>query len=70
MLHVLARLKRTAKVQSVLCETFFEISWHNVTFYNPPINFCGLSLDKTDHVIQNRTMVTRGYLPTDLISVI
>ena len=25
--------------------------------YNPPNNFFGLSLDKTDHMIQNRTMV-------------
>ena len=30
-------------------------------FYKPPINFCGLSLDKTDHVIQNWTVVIRGY---------
>ena len=27
---------------------------------NPPINFCGPSSDKTDHVIQNRTLVIRG----------
>ena len=36
--------------------------------YNPPINFCGLSLDKTDQVTQNRTMVIRRYPPSDLIS--
>ena len=36
--------------------------------YDPPINFCGLSLDKTDHVIQNLTMVIRGYPPSDFIS--
>ena len=33
-------------------------------------NFFGLSLDKTDHVIQNRTMFIRRYLPSDLISVV
>ena len=38
--------------------------------YNPPNNFCGLSLDKSDHVIENRTMVIRGYPPSDLISVV
>ena len=38
--------------------------------YNPPNNFCGLSLDKTNHVMQNRTMVIRGYPPSDLISVV
>ena len=36
--------------------------------YNPPNNFCGLSLDKTDHVIQNRTMVIRRYPSSDFIS--
>ena len=25
--------------------------------YNPLNNFCGLSLDKTDHVVQYRTMI-------------
>ena len=30
--------------------------------YDPLINICGLLLDKADHVIQNRTMVIRGYL--------
>ena len=30
-------------------------------------NFQGLSLDKTDHMIQNRMMVIRGYLPSDFI---
>ena len=39
-------------------------------YYNPPNNFCGLSLDKTDHVVQNRTMVIRRYPPSDLISVV
>ena len=40
------------------------------TNYKPPNNFCGLSLDKTDHVVQNRTMVVRGYPPSDLILVV
>lgn len=30
-----------------------------IPFYNPPINFCGVSLAKTDHEIQNRTIVIR-----------
>ena len=38
--------------------------------YNPPNNFLGQSLDKADHAIQNRTMVIRRYLPSDLISVV
>ena len=38
--------------------------------YNPLNSFCGLSLDKTDHVIQNHTMVIGGYPPSDLISVV
>ena len=37
---------------------------------NPPNHFCGLSLDKCDHVIQNRPMDIRGYQPSDLISVV
>ena len=37
--------------------------------YNPANNFFGLSLDKSDHVIQNRTMVVRRYLPSDLIHI-
>ena len=37
---------------------------------NPPNNFFGLSLDKTDHMIQNGTMVIRRYPPFNLISVI
>ena len=36
--------------------------------YNTMINFHGLSLDKTDHVIQNQTIVIRGYPQSDLIS--
>ena len=31
------------------------------TFYSPASNFCGFSLDNTDHVIQNRTRVVRRY---------
>ena len=37
--------------------------------YNPPNNVCGLSLDKTDHVIQNQTVVITRYLAPDLISI-
>ena len=37
---------------------------------NPSNNFCGLSFDKTDDVIQNQTMVIRRYPPSDLISVV
>ena len=37
---------------------------------NPPNNFCRLSFDKTDHTIQNSTMVIRRYPPSNLISVI
>ena len=43
-------------------------SYENILFYNPPNNFWELSLDKTDHVIQNRTMDIRGYPPSNLIS--
>ena len=32
-----------------------------ILLYNPPNNFVGLSLDKTDQVIQNRAMVIRRY---------
>ena len=41
-----------------------------IYIYNLLNNFCGFSLDKTDHVVQNRTMVIRRYTPSDLISVI
>ena len=34
-----------------------------IYIYNPLNNFCGLSLDKTDHVVQNRTMDIRRYTP-------
>ena len=37
--------------------------------YSPPNNFFWLSLDKTDHVIQNLTLDIRRYPPSDLISV-
>ena len=39
-------------------------------FYNLLNNFCGLSLDKTDHVMQNLMMVISQYLLFDLISVV
>ena len=39
-----------------------------IYIYNPPNNFCQLSLDKIGYVIQNRAMVIRRYPPSDLIS--
>ena len=45
-----------------------ELANYNNACYNPTNNFFGLSLDKTDHVVQNRTMVFRCYSPSDLIS--
>lgn len=36
--------------------------------YITAINFCELSLDKSDHVMQNRTMVIGGYPLSDLIA--
>ena len=47
------------------CSEFGEET--TIIFCKSPNNFCGLSLDKTDDVIQNRTMVTRRYPPSDLI---
>ena len=44
------------------------LSWSPICIYNPPNNFCGLSLDKIDPAIQNRTIVIRGHSPSDLIS--
>ena len=41
----------------------------HISIYNPSNNFFGLSLDKTDHMIQNWIMVTRRYLPSNLISI-
>ena len=38
--------------------------------YNPPINFRARSLDKTHHVVQNRTTGISQYTPSDLISVV
>ena len=42
----------------------------NMFTCNSPNNFYGLSLDKTDHVVQNRTIVIRRYPQSDLISVV
>ena len=42
----------------------------NIRIYNPTKNFLGLSLDKTDHVIQNPTMVIRRFSPSDLMYVV
>ena len=41
----------------------------SIYIHNPPNNFCGLPLDKTDHVVQNRTMVIRRYPSSDFISI-
>ena len=41
---------------------------NNKYSYNPPNNFCGLSLDKIDHVIENRRTGIRGYPSSDFIS--
>ena len=38
--------------------------------YNPPINFRARELDKTSHVVQNRTTGISQYTPSDLISVV
>ena len=57
--------KRT-KFGQDLFNIIFKVSIYT---YNPPNNLLGLSWDKTDHVIQNRTMVIRRYPPLDLISV-
>ena len=43
--------------KSVACT--FDIEKEHLNTYNPPNNFCGLSLDKTDHVIYKSTMVIR-----------
>ena len=51
------------KIQTILLLTVIQ-------YYNPPNNFCKLSLDKIDHMIRNQMMVIRGYLPSDLISVV
>ena len=58
-------------IPNVTLVLFLGVSLNlDITNYNPPTNFCQLSLDKTDHVIQNRTMVIRGHPPSDLISVV
>ena len=42
-------------------EAFTRGRYGYICIYNPPNNFFGLSLDKTDHVKQNRTMVIRRF---------
>ena len=53
---------------------FFEVrtifTCQDISHYDSPITFCGISLGKTDHVTQDRTMVIRGYPLSDLMSVI
>ena len=41
-----------------------------VIFITHGIIFMGLSLDKTDHVIQNGPTAIKRYPPSDLISVV
>lgn len=67
----LKELKKRNEKQSILAPVFQRshstIPWINhflsdyqgILSYNPPNNFFGLSLDKTDHVIQNRPIVAR-----------
>ena len=63
--------KKRTKFGQDLFNIIFNVSIHT---YNPPNNLLGLSWDKTDHLIQNRTMVMvaviRRYAPPDLISVV
>mgnify|MGYP007058294534 CR=1 FL=1 len=49
---------------------FMHIYIFIVIFITHRIIFLGLSLDKTDHVIQNGPMVVKRYPPSDLISVV
>ena len=49
---------------SLVMFLFWKFSLNlDIMNYNPPTNFCQLSLDKTDHVIQ-----IRRYVSSDLIS--
>ena len=68
---------RPREISEALCEgellntgTEWNGTERNIPDYNPPNNFCGLSLDKTGHVMRNWTMYIRGYPPSDLISVV
>ena len=53
--------KKRTKFGQDLFNIIFNVSIYT---YNPPNNLLGLSWDKTDHVIQNRTMVIRRYNPS------
>ena len=55
-------------ISNIYISAYFFLTELDVVRYNSQNNFFGLSLDKTDHVIQHRTMVTRPYPPSDLIS--
>ncbi len=50
---------------NVICHPYIT----DILRYNPPSNFCARSLDKTHHVVQNRTTDISEYTPSDLISV-
>ena len=50
---------KRSSLRQLLGTVRITIKWW--LMYNPPNNFFGFSMDKTDHVIQNRTMVIRSY---------
>ena len=55
-------------VRQAFCCIFFTWSAkrrRDIFIYNLPINFCGLTLDKTDHEIKNWPMVIRRYPPSN-----
>ena len=53
----------------VLSLSHWFVSFSRITFISFPICWV-ISVWETDHVMQNRTMVIRGYPPSDLISVV
>ena len=60
-------------VRHAFCCIFFTWSAkrrRNFFIYNLPINFCGLTLDKTDHAIQSWLMVIRRYPPSSWTSIV
>ena len=60
-------------VQHAFCCIFFTWSAkrrRDIFIYNLPINFCGLTLDKTDHEIKSWPMVIRRYPPSNWTSIL
>ena len=47
-----------------------QITLHGLFYVITHRKICGLSLDKTDHMIRNRTMVIGEYTLSDLIYVV